>query len=112
LTLCRIPTITRDSGLPRARKRDEQLGFGGVDAFEQVAVALEEGAVDSGAASDVGDAELRAVFDGVVKRGKDALVESARRPSIIASTAGVVVVMGFSPGAGRAGVGGCAACRA
>ena len=43
--------------------------FGGVDAFEQVAVAVEEGAVDPGAASDVGDAEFRAVCDGVVERG-------------------------------------------
>jgi hypothetical protein len=44
-----------------------------VDAFEQVAVAVEEGAVDPGAASDVGDAEFRAVCDGVVERGEDAL---------------------------------------
>ena len=52
------------------------LGFGGVDAFEQVAVAVEEGAVDPGAASDVGDAEFRAVCDGVVERGEDALAAS------------------------------------
>ena len=49
------------------------LGFGGVDLFEQVAVAVEEGAVDPGAASDAGDAEFRTVCDGVVERGEDAL---------------------------------------
>jgi hypothetical protein len=47
-----------------------------VDAFEQVAVAVEEGAVDPGAASDVGDVEFLAVFDGVVERGEDALAAS------------------------------------
>ena len=47
-----------------------------MDAFEQVAVTVEEGAVDPGAASDVGDAEFRAVCDGVVERGKDTLAAS------------------------------------
>ena len=36
-------------------------------------MAVEEGAVDPGAAGDVGDAEFGAVGDGVVERGQDAL---------------------------------------
>ena len=36
------------------------LGFEGVDLFEQVAVAVEECAVDSGLAGDAGDADLLA----------------------------------------------------
>src|SRR6516225_11670027 len=44
--------------------------------FEQVAVAVEERAVDSGAASDAGDAEFCAVFDGGVEGGEDALAAS------------------------------------
>jgi hypothetical protein len=79
-------------------------------------MAVEEGAVDSGAASDAGDAEFCAVFDGGVEGGKDALAASRGVGSTsfdIASTAGVMlVVMGFAPGAGRVGVGGCEACRA
>ena len=43
------------------------LGFGGVDLFEQVAVAVEEGAVDPGGAGDAGDADLFAAGDGGVR---------------------------------------------
>ena len=36
-------------------------------------MAVKEGAVDSGATSDVGDAEFRTVGDGVVERAQDTL---------------------------------------
>jgi hypothetical protein len=87
-----------------------------VDAFEQVTVAVEEGAVDSGAARramlvTLSSAPSLLAASRAERMRWRRLVESARRPSIIASTAGVMlVVMGFAPGAGRAGVGGCEAC--
>jgi hypothetical protein len=49
------------------------LGFGGVELFEQVAVAVEEAAVHCGGAGDAGDADLGAVAAGLVDRGDDAL---------------------------------------
>ena len=54
------------------------LGFGGVDLFEQLAVAVEEGAVDSGGAGDAADADLFAVARRVAQRGEDALAASVR----------------------------------
>ena len=41
--------------------------------LEQVAVPVEEGAVDGGGAGDAGDADLGAVGGGAVERGDDAL---------------------------------------
>ena len=49
------------------------FGFGGVDLFEQVAVAVEEGAVHSGASGDAADADLVALVVGVVEGFEDAL---------------------------------------
>src|SRR6266568_2022881 len=48
-------------------------GLEGVDLSEQVAVAVEEGAVDSGRACDRGDADLGLVAAGALERGGDPL---------------------------------------
>ena len=49
------------------------VGFQRVDLLEQVAVPVEEGAVDAGGAGDPGHADLGAVGGGAVERGDDAL---------------------------------------
>jgi hypothetical protein len=58
------------------------LGVRGVDLAEQVAVAVEEGAVDAGCAGDRGDAEVVAAVGGVVEGLDDALppARTARKP--------------------------------
>ncbi|WP_269147854.1 hypothetical protein [Mycobacterium leprae] len=40
-----------------------------MDSLEQVAVAVEECAVDPGTSSNAGNVEFYAVFDGVVQHG-------------------------------------------
>jgi hypothetical protein len=89
------------------------LGFGGVDAFEQAAVAVEERAVDPARRAispTLSSAPSVMALSSAVRTRWRRRVESARR--IVASTAAVLVVMWFSPGTGRAGFGGCGACRA
>jgi len=54
-------------------------GFGGVDEGEQVAVAVEEGAVGAGLQGDAAHADRGAVLGGAVDGALDAL--AARRPS-------------------------------
>jgi hypothetical protein len=71
------------------------FGFGGVDLGEEVAVPVEEAAVDPGGAGDGGDPDLGAVCDGVsvpsvmarssaVRTRCRRRVDSARRPSTMA----------------------------
>src|SRR5450759_3713636 len=53
-------------------------GLEGVDLREQVAVAVEEAAVDPGGAGDLGDADLGPVGAGAVECGDDAVAPAGR----------------------------------
>jgi hypothetical protein len=76
-----------------------RAGLGGVDLAEQVAVPVEECAVDGGGAGDGGDADLGAVGDrrliAVMTRCRRR-AESAARPSVMAATDRLVLVMRFA----------------
>ena len=91
------------------------LGFQGVELGEQVAVAVEERAVDIGAAGDRREADLltsaRGLVDALSTRWRRR-AESARRPSTMLLVDVLAVLTRGAPGGRRVGAGAGGASRA